>query len=190
MAAVYDSIAKQYKNTFELPFRKHIEEYTYFQVLGDLSGKSILDLACGEGRYTRKFKQKGAAHVVGVDISGKMIELARQKETKKLLGIEYIIRDVLDLGKIGNFDLVVASFLLNYSRTKKELLEMCQNIYSNLKPGGRFITINNNPELSPSSYSKLKKYGYTKKIPDPFTEGAPITIIFTTAEGQVSFDNE
>ena len=77
MTSNYDSIAKEYKESKELPMRLHIEAYTYFNMLGNLAEKSILDLACGEGFYTRKFKDQGAAKVVGVDISQKMIELAR-----------------------------------------------------------------------------------------------------------------
>nr|VFK17525.1 MAG: Ubiquinone/menaquinone biosynthesis C-methylase UbiE [Candidatus Kentron sp. LPFa]VFK32418.1 MAG: Ubiquinone/menaquinone biosynthesis C-methylase UbiE [Candidatus Kentron sp. LPFa] len=184
MAAVYDSIAQQYKNTNELPFCQYIEEYTYLPLLGDLSGKSILDLGCGEGRYTRKIKKKGAAQVVGVDISGKMIELARQEEKKKPLGIDYIVRDICELGEIDRFDMVVGSYFLNHAKTREELLKMCQSIYINLKPGGRFVTINNNSEQSPDSYSKTKKYGYTKSISGSLYEGAPITVTLTAAEGQ------
>lgn len=88
MAADYDTIAQQYKKSKELPFRLHIEAYTFFNLLGDLGGKSLLDLACGEGFYTRQFKQKGAARVVGVDNSEKMIELARQQEASEPLSIE------------------------------------------------------------------------------------------------------
>ncbi|MGK7903298.1 MAG: class I SAM-dependent methyltransferase [Hormoscilla sp.] len=96
--AVYDSIADQYQKTLALPFRLHIEAYTYFNLLGDIAGKSILDLACGEGFYTRKLKLRGAARVVGVDISEKMLSLARLSETRQPLGIEYILCDARELG--------------------------------------------------------------------------------------------
>nr|VFK29205.1 MAG: Ubiquinone/menaquinone biosynthesis C-methylase UbiE [Candidatus Kentron sp. MB] len=188
MAAVYDSIAQQYENAIELPIRKYIFDYTYLSLLGALSGKSILDLACGGGYYTRKIKQEGASHVVGVDISEKMIELANQEEKGKPLGIEYIVRDVCELGEIGRFDMVVASYLLNYAQTEKQLLEMCRNIYANLKPGGRFVTLSDNTEQSPSSYSKIEKYGLIKKISRPLHEGSPITITLAREENQVSFD--
>nr|VFJ46785.1 MAG: Methyltransferase domain-containing protein [Candidatus Kentron sp. FM]VFJ47769.1 MAG: Methyltransferase domain-containing protein [Candidatus Kentron sp. FM]VFK07952.1 MAG: Methyltransferase domain-containing protein [Candidatus Kentron sp. FM] len=189
MAATYNSIAQQYKSTLELPFRQYAEEYTYFDVLGDLSGKSILDLACGEGHYTRKFKHKGAAHVVGVDISEKMIELARQEEKRKPLGIEYIVCDARELGEIDKFDMVVAAYLINYAQTREQLIEMCRIIYTNLKPGGRFVTINENFELPPDAYSKANKYGFTRNFSEPLYDGAPMTIILTAAEGQeVSFE--
>ncbi len=179
MAAYYDTIAKQYQKSKELPYRLHIEAYTYFNLLGALAGKSILDLGCGEGFYTRKFRQKGAARVVGVDISRKMLELARQQEALQPLGIEYIVADVRELGFIGSFDLVVASYLLNDARTKEQLLQMCQTIYANLKPGGRFVTINANVQQPPESYPICAKYGFTKSICGPLAEGTPITVTFT-----------
>ncbi len=69
MRTNYDHIAKQYKESKTLPFRRYIELYTYQQMLGDLDGKNVLDLGCGEGFYTRRVKRWGARDVVGVDIS-------------------------------------------------------------------------------------------------------------------------
>ncbi|MBW4676566.1 MAG: class I SAM-dependent methyltransferase [Desmonostoc geniculatum HA4340-LM1] len=189
MTASYDSIAEQYKKSKQLSFRLHIEAYTYFNLLGDLIGKSVLDLACGEGFYTRQFKLQGAAKVVGVEISEKMIELARQEEATEPQNIEYILADVLELGKIGSFDLVVASFLLNYAQTKEELLKMCQNIFANLKPGGRFVSMNNNASQPPTSYLATQKYGFIKSINSPLREGTPITYTISNNEQKFSFDN-
>ncbi|MBE9256154.1 MULTISPECIES: class I SAM-dependent methyltransferase [Aphanizomenonaceae] len=188
MASNYDSIAKEYKESKELPIRLHIEAYTYFNMLGNLAEKSILDLACGEGFYSRKFKDQGAAKVVGVDISQKMIELAREEETRKFQNIEYILGDVLELGEIGSFDLVVASYLLNYARSPEELLKMCESIFANLKPGGRFVSINNNPSQSPISYLKTEKYGFIKSIDSPLIEGTPIKYTFINNH-KFTFDN-
>jgi ubiquinone/menaquinone biosynthesis C-methylase UbiE len=188
MTSNYDSIAKEYKESKELPMRLHIEAYTYFNMLGNLAQKSILDLACGEGFYTRKFKDQGAAKVVGVDISQKMIELAREEETRKFQNIEYILGDVLELGEIGSFDLVVASYLLNYARSSEELLKMCKSIFANLKPGGRFVTINSNPSQAPVSYLKTEKYGFIKSIDSPLIEGTPIKYTFMNNH-KFTFDN-
>ena len=55
----YDAIAGAYKDSKQLSFRQYIKEYTLFQILGDISGEEALDLACGEGFYTRKLKLAG-----------------------------------------------------------------------------------------------------------------------------------
>lgn len=183
MVAYYDSIAQQYQQSKQLPSRLHIEVYTYFNLLGELTVKSILDLGCGEGFYPRKFRQKGAARVVGVDLSPKMIELAKQQEAREPLGIEYLVADVCELGQIGSFDLVVASYLLNYAQTKEQLLQMCQSIFVNLKANGRFVSVNGNSEQPPDSYPLCEKYGLSKSISEPLAEGTPITLTFSV-EGQ------
>ena len=72
---------------------------------------------------------------MGVDISARMIELAGQEEAANPLMIEYIVGDVQKLGEIGRFDLVVAPYLLNYARSKEQLLDMCRAVVNNLKPG-------------------------------------------------------
>nr|VFK20604.1 MAG: Ubiquinone/menaquinone biosynthesis C-methylase UbiE [Candidatus Kentron sp. LPFa]VFK34548.1 MAG: Ubiquinone/menaquinone biosynthesis C-methylase UbiE [Candidatus Kentron sp. LPFa] len=186
MTAYYDGIAKQYQK-LDLPAR-HVNAYTHLNLIGNVAGQSILDLACGTGYYTRMFKPS-AKYVVGVDISEKMIEIARQEEAREPLGIEYLVCDVAELGKIGDFDLVVAAFLLHYAQTKEQLLEMCRNISVNLKTGGRFVTINGNLEMPPELYPKLQKYGATRSVSEPLREGTPITLTFTVKGERFSFDN-
>ena len=54
----YDDIAEAYRDSKQLSFRKYLEEYSLFEMLGKVRGKSVLDLACGEGFYTRKIEFK------------------------------------------------------------------------------------------------------------------------------------
>jgi len=143
-ATDYDAISREYQDSKLLPFRKHIEEYTLFDLLGDLRGKSVLDLACGEGIYSRRLALRGAQRVVGLDLSAGMIELAQEKERQLPLHIEYQVGDAMHLGAIGAFDVVLGSYLLNYARSKDELLQFCSSIRRNLKPGGRFVGFNDN----------------------------------------------
>ena len=189
--ALYDSIALQYQKINKSPCRLYGEAYTYLNLIGDVAGKSILDLACGEGFFTRLLKQNGAARLVGVDISSEMIELARLEKASVPLEIEYIIGDVMEIDSIGSFDLVVASYLLNYASTKEQLLKMCQTIAIHLKPGGRFVSLNNNLELLPKFYHKHEKYGIARRCAESLKEGTPITLTLTIPDDgeSISFDN-
>src|SRR5688572_19411950 len=45
-------------------------------LLPDLRGRSVLDLGCGFGWFCRWAREQGAARVVGVDVSEKMLERA------------------------------------------------------------------------------------------------------------------
>jgi toxoflavin synthase len=65
------------------------------RLIGDPTGKKVIDIACGEGFYTRMIRQRGAAKVTGVDLSEKMIGLARASEAQEPLGIDYIVGDGL-----------------------------------------------------------------------------------------------
>src|SRR6266545_7467729 len=145
MATDYDAIAADYKRAKQQPWRFYVERYTLLQLIGDLRGLAVLDLACGEGYYTREFRHRGGARVVGVDASEGMIRLARAEEARRPLGIEYRVQDARALHGAEGFDLVVAAYLLNYASTKEELREMCGAIARALKPGSRFVGVNNNP---------------------------------------------
>ena len=185
--AAYDGIAEQYKKRMVNPIHVYLRQYTFFTLIGDLTNQSILDLACGDGFYTRKFKLNNSGRVVGVDISAKVIEFAKQEEARAPLGIEYMVCDVLELSQIGSFDLVTAIQLLHYAQTKEQLLKMCQNIYAHVKNGGRFVTINGNFDLDVifQGHKKIEKYGLPKaQFPDSPQEGAMIPVTFTTVEGQ------
>ena len=118
-----------------------------------------------------------------------MIQLAKKQEKNEPLGVEYLVGDVMELEKVGSFDLVVASYLLNYAQTKEQLLQMCRTIADNLKSGGRFVGINNNPDQPPESFPLCKKYGFTKSISGPLTEGASIIYEFFRRGQKFRIDN-
>jgi ubiquinone/menaquinone biosynthesis C-methylase UbiE len=191
MAAQYDNIANEYKQVPGLETRQ-VFEYSFQQWVGDVTGKSVLDLACGTGEFTRNYKKQGATKVVGVDISDEMIKVALQEEEQNPLGIEYIHRDVQQLGQIGQFDIVAASFLLHYLPAKEQLLEACRNIYANLLPGGRFITMNNNIQMPPECYNDrtYEKYGaFPRIVSEPLQEGGRIRWTMSVGDNQIQIEN-
>src|SRR5258708_35726139 len=97
MTTDYDPIAAQYKRSKQQPWRTYIEAFSLMSLVGDLTGKSVLDMACGEGFYSRLLCQKGAARAIVVDLSKAMIELARQQEAELHQGILYILGGARDI---------------------------------------------------------------------------------------------
>jgi ubiquinone/menaquinone biosynthesis C-methylase UbiE len=186
MQTNYDHIAAQYKQAKRQAWRMHIEHFTFFELLGNLHGKSVLDLACGEGFFTRFLKQAGASRVVGVDISAGMIRLAQEEEARQRLGLFYQVHDVMTLELSERFDLVVAAYLLNYARTAQELSNMCQRIAGSLKSGQRFVTVNNNPEVETF---EDRKYGFAKCTEGALSEGTPILWTLLLDNGSFSITN-
>ncbi len=158
----YDAIAGAYIDSKQLSFRRFIEEYTLFEMLGDISGKKALDLACGEGFYTRKLKQAGAGEVLGVDVSAEMIRLAEAEERARPTGCRYLVRDAAALVLDKPVDLVVAMYLLNYARDADELLRFIRAAHGALKPGGRFVGFNDNVLNAPGGTVSYARYGFEK----------------------------
>jgi len=158
----YSSIAQQYKRSKQVPWRHHVEQFSLFQLAGDLTGKSVLDVACGEGHYTRLVKALGASTVAGVDLSPNMIELAKSAEHTNPQGIQYIQADAREMKLDQTFDFVIAAYLLNYAQTEEDLRAMCKSIGRCLKPGGRFVTVNNNPDQGVATFEATRKYGFIK----------------------------
>ena len=66
-------------------YREYFNNPAFFEFIGDLSQKTVLDAGCGEGYNTRILAGKGA-NLVGVDISKNLIALALKKEEQEGLG--------------------------------------------------------------------------------------------------------
>jgi ubiquinone/menaquinone biosynthesis C-methylase UbiE len=158
-------------------------------LLGDVRGKSILDLACGEGYYSRIFKSLGARRVVGVDLSSKMIGLARACERESGSGVEYVVGDAITYQPDEPFDIVAAAYLLNYADTPEKLLAMCRAVSRSLRPSGRFVTVNNNPAQAPHRFAATRKYGFVKSASEQLRAGTPITYTVFQEGGSFTFDN-
>ena len=188
--AAYDTIAERYRDSKQLPFRYVVERYTLFQTLGNLQNRTILDLACGEGFYTRQLKRAGAAEVTGVDISGAMIELAQAEEKARPIGCRYVCADAATFAPDAPVDVVTAVYLLNYARNRDELESFCRACFGALRPGGRLVGFNDNVRNPPRPGASLAKYGFERTAVWPLREGTPIRYRITNPDGQaVEFDN-
>ena len=145
MTSDYDEIGSQYLLTKSIPWKRFAERYTFFKAIGPLRGLRVIDVACGTGYYSRMFRDAGAAQVVGVDISAEMVHLAREQEAGQAKPISYVVADAGELGAfadrtgLGEFDLAVAEWLLDYAQTREHLSAMCRSLAHILRPGGRFV---------------------------------------------------
>ena len=189
MTTDYDPIAGQYKRSKQQPWRTYIEAFSLMSLVGDLTGKSVLDMACGEGFYSRLLRQKGAARVIGVDLSNAMIELARQQEAELNQGIVYLVGDARQLALLEKYDLVVSAYLLNYARDRDEFGSMCAGIAHCLKPGGRFVTVNSSASLDFSTAPSYRKYGFETSVVGKWQEGAPIKWTFFLEDRSFEIEN-
>ncbi|AHF00155.1 class I SAM-dependent methyltransferase [Thioalkalivibrio paradoxus] len=191
----FDTIADGYGtlDTGSTPVRRYAETHTLSRLLPPLQGRTVLELACSDGFFSRIIRRHGAASVLAVDLSPQMIALARLHEERDPLGIEYRTGSVLDIGILGAFDLVFSPFVMSYAKDRAELLQMCRILYDNLKPGGTLLSMNDNPDLLPDSETGFEKYGKTKRIAELAKDAAKLTVTWLVpdAEGgiqQLAFD--
>jgi SAM-dependent methyltransferase len=123
------------------------EWYILKELLPDLTGKAVLDLGCGYGWHCIYAKEQEAARVVGIDISAKMLAIAREKSEG--LSIEYHQMAIEDIDLPAHtFDLVISSLALHYV---KDLVLVCQKINTCLKPGGELIFSQEHPIFTASA---------------------------------------
>lgn len=191
MTTDYNQIANQYKKAKEQPWRTRVELYSLMNLIGDVSGKKVIDVACGEGWLTRELRKAGASEVVGIDISEKMIELARWQEGNEPLGIEYRLEDARATGPQQDFDLCVSNWLLVYAHDRQELGMMCRGLARRIKSGSRFVTLITNPALytwqsQPPDY---RKYGFEVRLPESPYEGAPVIITVHLDDSSAEVEN-
>src|SRR5689334_19146184 len=97
--------SNDYRNFFLMP--------RMLEMLGDVSGKRVLDLGCGEGGYARELKRRGA-HVIGVDGSETLVRIARERAAAEKLDIQFICANANALETIADndYDVVVAAMSL------------------------------------------------------------------------------
>ncbi len=77
----------------------------------DLSGRRVLDAGCGTGAFAIEAARRGA-HVVGIDLSPKLVALARHRAPRELAErLDFQVGDLLD-ERLGRFDHVVAMDVL------------------------------------------------------------------------------
>ncbi len=183
VADEYDRIGADYQESKLLPFRLYVEEHSTFGLLPDLSGRSVVDLACGEGIYSRKLLRRGAARVVGVDISPEMIALARREEEAAPLGVEYVCSDVATVELGERFDVALCCFLFNYARSRTELRALVQSVARLVKPGGLVVGCNDYPDNPPAHYERYRDYGFVKLGGEDPEEGDTIRYRFFNPDG-------
>ncbi|GAA2796929.1 class I SAM-dependent methyltransferase [Streptomyces showdoensis] len=157
---LYDEIGEAFEGFKTLPLARYGEVPGFLALVGDVRGKSVLDLASGTGFYSREFKRRGASHVLGVDISGEMIAAARSLEDADPLGISYEVGDIAELPAFEEpFDLAVAVQAFNYADDVATIERMARAVHRSLAPGAEFFLFVQSPEFRFGGPS-LAKYGF------------------------------
>ena len=100
-----------------------------------LTGKVVLDLGCGYGWHCKYAADHGAASVLGIDQSQRMIREAEARNSDPR--ITYRVCDLKEYNyPTAIFDLVISNLVLHYV---PDLGPIFEKVYRALKPGGTFL---------------------------------------------------
>ncbi|HXM22041.1 MAG TPA: methyltransferase domain-containing protein [Terriglobales bacterium] len=129
----------------------NLEERKLAAHLPDLSGRHVLDLACGTGRWLEKLTGRGAGVGIGVDLSAAMLRVAGKKAA---IAGRLAQADCLALPfRSEVFDLVVCSFALGHIR---DLGAMVRELARVMKAGADVFV----SDLHPEAYARGWRTGF------------------------------
>jgi len=164
--------------TIQDPNKRFVQYPNTLRLLGNLSGKKVLDIGCGNGIFTRMMAMQGAS-IVGYDVSEKQIQKAQQVEEAAGLNIKYFITERFE-SLSEKFDIATAIMVLICAMDEKQLGNIFADASSVLYTNGKFICLTLNPDF--------KRFGeiicnrrFTKKADDN------IDIEFFDDAGKLSF---
>lgn len=118
-----------------------LEQPTMKNLLPSVTGKTVLDLGCGYGKNCFEFIKNGATKVVGIDISQKMLDIARKEYSHK--NITYKNTSMTDIKKLNQkFDLIYSSLAFHYV---EDFETFCKDMFDCLNYGGCLLFSQEHP---------------------------------------------
>ena len=134
----------------------------------NLKKKLVLDLGCGDGRYSKIFAEKGAK-VISLDSSKFQIENANK--LNKHPNVTYTVQDISDLSEINSYtvDLVFMNLVVPDLKDKNRLSRVFSEVSRVLKRQGILLfsvihPLYLSPEQDPSDkFVDFKKENYSKE---------------------------
>jgi ubiquinone/menaquinone biosynthesis C-methylase UbiE len=132
---------EEYLNVYQHRNESDAEEHIklILKIVSLSSGAKVLDMACGAGRHAiilsrNKFK------VTGIDLSEKLLTIAKNTAQSENLDIEFINADIRKFITDEKFDLVLNLFTsFGYFENDDENFDVLKKAYDLLKVGGYFV---------------------------------------------------
>ena len=104
-------------------------------LLPEVEGKRVLDAGCGPGVYAEWLVEHGA-EVVGLDVSPKMVELARQRLRQRAVVMRANLEEPLNFLETESFDVIISALALDYVRDWSALF---REFFRTLRAPGHFL---------------------------------------------------
>lgn len=154
----YNTMAADYAaDNAESPFNAYYERPATISLLGEVTGRRVLEVGCGSGILTAWLVEHGAA-VTAFDVSEQMVALARNAVGDEASLLVADLGEPLTFAADGSFDLVVASLALHYVEDWRHIFRELHRV---LVAGGVVVFSTHHPTMdwvhSPSDYFATKQ---------------------------------
>ncbi|HET6374160.1 MAG TPA: methyltransferase domain-containing protein [Candidatus Polarisedimenticolia bacterium] len=137
----YARRAREYEEIYARPERQADLERVRAWLRGELSGRSVLEVACGTGYWTARLAQ-AAESIVATDAGPEVLEAARRKPCPADR-VRFLIADAYDLGGVpGEFDAAFAGFFWSHVPVAR-IPAFLRSLHGRLGRGARVVLLDN-----------------------------------------------
>ena len=151
MGGVEDQVGRQPQyEAFSDEFLDHAEHSLFnayydrpacLDLLGDVTGKRVLDAACGPGLYAAELLHRGTTSVVGLDHSPRMIEICRERAGHGDFRV-HDLGDPITWLPGASADLALCALAIEYADDRIGALRELRRV---LQPGGALVLSRQHP---------------------------------------------
>jgi SAM-dependent methyltransferase len=187
VAAAYDPVAEFYHHAWDnwyLPAVRPALENLFFSSVAPPA--RILDVCCGSGHVTRELAARGY-HVIGIDISSRLIALAQSE----LPETAFLVKDIREFSLPATFEGAICTFdSLNHLLTVRELVSALGSVRRCLAQGAVFVFDMNLEEAYKQDLTQWTRYigdgriGFVRGFYSPETRRAETELMWFVPEGE------
>jgi SAM-dependent methyltransferase len=123
-------------------YNAHYDRPAVLAALGPVTGRRVLDAACGPGLYLRELLERGA-EVTAFDASPVMVRLARRRTAGRVRVDQAALGEPLPYPD-GAFDLIVCALAIHYASDRAAAFA---EFYRVLRPGGAAVVSTQHPVM-------------------------------------------
>jgi 2-polyprenyl-3-methyl-5-hydroxy-6-metoxy-1,4-benzoquinol methylase len=141
-------------------------------LFGDLTGKTVLDVGCGTGKYSR-FAALFGAKVTAIDKGDLQIRHALEGNKRWNTKIDYLVGDICSIkGLDEKFDVALIMFVVLDTMSLESLQQIIREVARAVKPGGRLIL----GDIHPHNFGRVNDVESVYPIGNGnyFSEACPI----------------
>lgn len=158
--SAYNTLAESYNRLIDhKPHNAYYDRPNTLKLLEGVAGKSILDAACGPGKYAEVLMKKGAK-VTGFDFSAEMIKHAKQRNGDQGRFFIHDLSTPLNMLEDQSFDFVLCTLALHYIEDWNDTIREFHRV---LKDHGQLIISIEHPFFE-YTYFKANHYFRTEAV--------------------------